>query len=80
MPSFSPWGVRQVLREQVTDRQWEVLQTAYHCGYFERPREHTGEEVAETLGISSATFSQHLRSALRNVLGVAIEDGVADDA
>jgi predicted DNA binding protein len=79
MPSFSPWGVRQVLREQVTDRQWEVLRTAYRHGYFERPRAHTGEEIAEMLGISSATFSQHLRSAMRSVLTVAIEDGAAGD-
>lgn len=80
MPSFSPWGVRQILREGVTDRQWEVLRTAYRCGYFERPRAHTGEEVAEKLGISSATFSQHLRSALRNVLAAALEVETCDDA
>ena len=72
-PVFTPRGVRQLLREQPTDRQWEVLRTAYLKGYFERPREHTGEEVAESLDISSATFSQHLRSALRNLLSVAIE-------
>lgn len=79
MPSFSPWGVREVLREQVTDRQWEVLRTAYRHGYFDQPRAHTGEEVAEALGISSATFSQHLRSALRNVMAVAIENETAND-
>lgn len=80
MPSFSPWGVRQVLRERVTDRQWEVLRTAYRYGYFERPRERTGEEIAELLGISSATFSQHLRSALRSAMAVAIQDDAPGDA
>jgi predicted DNA binding protein len=74
-PAFSPWSVRQVLRERTTERQWDVLRTAYRHGYFDRPREHTGEEIAEMLGISSATFSQHLRSALSNVLSVAIGDG-----
>jgi predicted DNA binding protein len=79
MPSFSAWGVGQVLRSQVTERQWDVLRTAYRHGYFDRPREHTGEEIAEMLGISSATFSQHLRAAMRNVFAVAIEDGAGDD-
>jgi predicted DNA binding protein len=77
-PAFSPWGVRQVLRERATDRQWEVLRTAYRHGYFDRPREHSGEEIAEMLDISSATFSQHLRTALYNVLSVAIEDSPSD--
>ena len=79
MPSFSPWGVQQVLQERVTDRQWDVLRTAYRHGYFDRPREHTGEEIAEMLGISSATFSQHLRSAQRNILAVAIQDDGSRD-
>lgn len=74
-PVFTPRGVQQVLREQPTDRQWEVLRSAYLNGYFERPRGRTGEEVADDLDISSATFSQHLRSALRNVLSSAIDDG-----
>jgi predicted DNA binding protein len=73
-PVFTPWGVQQVLRERTTDRQWETLRTAYRHGYFDRPREHTGEEIADMLDITSATFSQHLRSALRNVLGPAVEE------
>jgi predicted DNA binding protein len=72
-PVLTPWGVRQVLQERTTDRQWETLRTAYRYGYFDRPREHTGEEIADMLGISSATFSQHLRSALQNVLAPAVE-------
>jgi len=72
-PVFTPWGVRQVLQERLTDRQWEVRQTAYRHGYFERPREHTGEEIADVLDISSATFSQHLRADLHDVLSAAME-------
>jgi predicted DNA binding protein len=57
-----------------------VLRAAYRYGSPERPRDHTGEEIAEMLGISSATCSQHLQSALRNVLTVVIEDEAPDDA
>jgi predicted DNA binding protein len=51
-----------------------VLRTAHRKGYWERPRESTGEEVAAELGISSATFSQHVRSAHRNLFGVLFDD------
>jgi len=44
------------LRATATDAQ-----AAYYGGFFEWPREHTGEEVAESIGISQPTFSRHLR-------------------
>jgi len=47
----------------LTDRQRTVLQTAHAAGYFEWPRETSGEEIAATLGISPPTFHQHLRLA-----------------
>lgn len=46
---------------ELTDRQRTVLQTAYAAGYFEWPRDTTGEEIANSLGISPPTFHQHLR-------------------
>lgn len=62
-----PASVRNSLEEQLTDRQREVLQTAYLSGYFESPRRSTGQEVTESLGISHPTFAQHLRAAQRKV-------------
>ena len=56
-------GAVSLLFERLTDRQREVLQTAYIAGFFERPRENTGEEVAAMLDISQPTFSRHLRHA-----------------
>ena len=47
----------------LTDRQRAVMQTAHAAGYFEWPRETSGEEIAATLGISPPTFHQHLRLA-----------------
>ncbi|MDY6779555.1 MAG: helix-turn-helix domain-containing protein, partial [Halobacteria archaeon] len=51
----------------LTDRQREVIRTAYSMGYFEYPRESTGEEVADEMGISVSTFSEHLSSAERKL-------------
>lgn len=50
-----------------TDRQREVFEAAYYNGYFEWPREQTGEEVAATLGISQPAFLQHLRTCERKL-------------
>jgi PAS domain S-box-containing protein len=47
----------------LTDRQREALEAAYRSGYFNWPRDSNAEEVAETLGISSATLHSHLRKA-----------------
>ncbi len=58
---------RREIVGDLTDRQREVLEIALHSGYFEWPREASGEDVAETIGIAPATFSQHLRRAQRHV-------------
>jgi len=49
------------LLEGLTDRQRETLTTAYYSGYFEWPRETTGQEVAAMLGVSQPTVTRHLR-------------------
>jgi predicted DNA binding protein/CheY-like chemotaxis protein/GAF domain-containing protein len=58
---------RAAILERLTDRQLEALQTAYLSGYFEWPRERTGEEVAESLGITQPTLNAHLRAAERKL-------------
>jgi DNA-binding CsgD family transcriptional regulator len=73
-PVFTATGLRQSVRRRLTERQWEVLRTAYRNGYWERPRQSTGEEIAEELGISSATFSQHVRSAHRNLFDLLFDE------
>ncbi|ELY93547.1 response regulator receiver modulated GAF sensor protein [Natrialba chahannaoensis JCM 10990] len=54
-----------VLEEDLTEKQRAALETAYFAGYFEWPRESTGEDIADRLGIAPATFNQHLRTAER---------------
>lgn len=48
---------------KLTDRQYEVIETAYEMGYFSYPRDSNAGEVADTLGISSSTFTEHLTTA-----------------
>ncbi|WP_247728439.1 bacterio-opsin activator domain-containing protein [Halovivax limisalsi] len=65
---------REDVLSALTDRQREVLRTAYAAGYFEWPREHSGEEVAERLDISQPTFARHFRAAERAVFQALFED------
>lgn len=65
---------RNVLEGILTDRQKEVLRYAYVNGYFERPRDTTGRDLAAQLGITQPTFSQHLRSAQQKVFTVLFEE------
>ncbi|WP_306056319.1 bacterio-opsin activator domain-containing protein [Natronococcus wangiae] len=58
-------GSASVLESDLTEKQRAALETAYFAGYFDWPRESTGEEIAERLGISPATFNQHLRTSER---------------
>jgi len=52
----------------LTDRQRDALQTAYASGFFRWPRQASGDEVADVMGITRATFHQHLRAAERKLL------------
>lgn len=55
-------------RGRLTDRQCEVLQTAYRMGYFKRPRDANAEAVAEALDIAPSTFAEHLAAAQQKLL------------
>ncbi|PSQ41211.1 helix-turn-helix domain-containing protein, partial [Halobacteriales archaeon SW_12_71_31] len=55
-------------RDALTDRQREVLRTAYEMGYFEYPRESNATEVAAALDISPSTLAEHLAAAQGKLL------------
>ena len=55
-------------RGKLTDRQREVLETAYRMGYFERPRRANATEVAEQLDVQPSTVSEHLTAAQAKIL------------
>ena len=65
-PDGSP-VVQKHFVEELTDRQRTVLAVAYKAGFFEWPRDVTGEDLAESLDVSPPTFHQHLREAERRV-------------
>ena len=61
-------------RGRLTDRQLEVLETAFEMGYFERPRGANAERVAAALDIAPSTFAEHLAAAQSKLLEDVLED------
>ncbi|OAQ52440.1 hypothetical protein HTG_12515 [Natrinema mahii] len=76
-PATVGGAARTALLESFTDRQREVVQTAYHGGFFEWPRRATGEEIADSLSISSPAFHKHVRSAERKLFAALFEGTTA---
>ncbi|WP_226480600.1 helix-turn-helix domain-containing protein [Natrinema amylolyticum] len=54
--------------DALTDRQREVIETAYEMGFYEIPRQASTDDVAGTLDVDAATVSEHLQRAERNLL------------
>lgn len=52
----------------LTDRQAEVVRTAFDLGYYEVPRAASTADVAAELELDSSTVAEHLQRAERNVL------------
>jgi len=53
---------------ELTDRQREVVETAYEAGYYEVPRTASTEAVADELGLDPSTVAEHLQRAERNLM------------
>jgi predicted DNA binding protein len=71
---FSQGSYQQLLSTRLTEKQREVIQTAFEMGFYDWPREATGEDVAEELGIASATFSEQIHAAERKLFTALFED------
>lgn len=56
------------LNDQLTDQQRLALSRAFLSGFYDRQRSTTGEELAESMDISRATFHQHRRTAERKLI------------
>lgn len=56
------------LLSALTDRQREVLSTAFAGGYYDRPKGITGDGLADRLDVSRSTVHQHLRTAEQKLL------------
>ena len=57
----------------LTERQREVLQTAFRQGYYEIPRRTTTEEIAATVGVERRTAEEHLRRSENKLIAGLIE-------
>jgi predicted DNA binding protein len=60
-------------RSRLTDRQREVMTVAHEMGYFDHPKGANASEVAEELGITRATFTEHLSAAQRKLLETVLD-------
>lgn len=70
--------VLEYLLDRLTDRQLEVLRTAYYAGFFEWPRSSTGQEIAEMLDVSQPTVNRHLRLSQQRLLEGLFEESATE--
>ncbi|WP_123535493.1 helix-turn-helix domain-containing protein [Halosimplex salinum] len=66
----SPFGRDDDLSRppEMTDAQHEALVVAHEMGYFDTPRTATMADVADELGVSSASLSERLRRAQHHLV------------
>ena len=68
------------LTAELTERQQTVLEAAYHSGFFEWPRNLSGEDIATSLDIAAPTLHQHLRKAERKVFDSVLTSTTATES
>ncbi|WP_266080368.1 helix-turn-helix domain-containing protein [Haladaptatus caseinilyticus] len=59
----------------LTEEQYETLMAALEAGYYDIPREISGEELSDSLGISHQALSERLRRAYKNLISNALVVG-----
>ena len=70
---------RSAVGAELTDRQRESLEVAFDAGFFEWPRESTGEEVAAALDVSPSTFHRHIRRVQQKTFATLLESRAGPD-
>ena len=76
---FTRSELQKTLADRLTDRQHEVLETAYEAGYYDRDAECTVAALGDRLDISPSTVSQHLAAAERGLVSLVFEQRVVDE-
>ena len=72
-PDQQPHQPMELLSDRLTDRQLAALEAAYGAGFFNWPRDSSGEALADSLGISPSTYHQHLRKAQQTLMEIVFE-------
>lgn len=78
LPTRTPTDAFARLTEELTDRQRETLEVGYYAGFFEWPRETSGDELAELMGVSPPTAHHHLRHGQQKLLSAFFDNVSAD--
>lgn len=73
-PAQTQREFREVSKERLTDKQRAALEAAYRGGYFARPRDISGNDLAESFDVTPSTFHHHLQTALNKVVGAVFDD------
>jgi PAS domain S-box-containing protein len=73
-PKRSPREAWAELADDLTPRQHAALTKAYVSGFFDWPRDVTGDDLADSMDITRATFHQHLRAAERKLVSSFFDD------
>lgn len=73
LKNLGNWEVVEVksLMEQdgtLTERQYQVLKTAYEMGYFDRKRKVKLEDVATALNISKSAVHKHIQEGIGKIV------------
>ncbi|KAA9406194.1 MULTISPECIES: bacterio-opsin activator domain-containing protein [unclassified Haloarcula] len=62
------------VEERLTNRQLTALRKGFLGGFFDWPRDVSGEQLAESMDICPSTFHQHLRAGERKLLEEVFEN------
>lgn len=73
LEALRDYEVRERPLDRLTDRQRDVLRTAYEAGFFDVPRDTTVEELAADLELDPSTVSEHLQRAQGNLLAAVFD-------
>lgn len=73
-PQRTPREAWAELADELTPRQTTALTKAYVSGFFDWPRDVTGDDLADSMDITRATFHQHLRAAERKLVSAFFDD------
>ncbi|AUV83866.1 bacterio-opsin activator [Salinigranum rubrum] len=70
----------RVLRNELSEEQLTVLQTAHARGYFDVPRGASADDIATELDIAQSTLSERLRTAEKQLFDLVFStDGASFD-